>query len=317
MQLARRSLCLQKMVFCFLVGAITWGCSKQKTKDEMPSEFVVKVGNNVITEQMIHDESLKHSSISKSEAVNRLIRRELFYQEAIREGFDKKPEIQTTLRNALIDNFIASKQSDIELDAVLTDAMAQQYYKDHLDTFGRPEKWRISLIFVKKNLKNRTNEMISPAQRIELIRSNAIAGSGEWDFARLARQFSENASLRNSGGDCGWLVVNEVTNRLPSEVAKQVLAMHSDGEISPVIPTAEGFYIVRLANYKPAETLAFGAVKDRVYYLAKAEMLERRQDKLYGEMFAHTLVQTNMDKFPTSSTKDSAVAAKPPSMPAH
>lgn len=76
------------------------------------------------------------------------------------------------------------------------------------------------------------------------------ARTGE-DFARLAREFSEDPGSQDRGGDLGWVRPGQL---LP-EFEETLFAMRA-GEISDLVETAAGTHIIKLERIRGPERLA-------------------------------------------------------------
>ncbi len=66
-----------------------------------------------------------------------------------------------------------------------------------------------------------------------------LIAKGE-DFAKLAREHSDDSMNRGQGGDMGWFAVNDWGNSIGSQI--QQLA---DGQLSPVFQSDVGFHIIK------------------------------------------------------------------------
>jgi peptidyl-prolyl cis-trans isomerase SurA len=88
------------------------------------------------------------------------------------------------------------------------------------------------------------------AAREEAEQALARARSGE-DFARLAREYSDDPGSRDKGGELGWVRKGEL---LP-EFEDALFAMRP-GQISDIVETSFGYHIIKLEQIRGNERLA-------------------------------------------------------------
>ena len=84
-----------------------------------------------------------------------------------------------------------------------------------------------------------TNDLIGPREAMEEIRDihkDLIEGV---DFAELAREFSDDVTSANLGGDMGWFMPQAFGERM-----EQTLTAMDDGEISEPFQTEQGWHII-------------------------------------------------------------------------
>jgi peptidyl-prolyl cis-trans isomerase SurA len=74
-------------------------------------------------------------------------------------------------------------------------------------------------------------------QKIEALRDRIVAGE---DFAKVARENSDDTLTRAKGGDMGWFVLDQ----WGGAVANQIQAL-ADGEVSPVFQSDQGFHLIK------------------------------------------------------------------------
>lgn len=204
----------------------------------------------------------------KGAFLDNYLRKRLFIQEALKSGFDQKPEVQLAMESArdgaLFDRYVR----DVVGAQFLTDAELHKYYDEHKDEFATPEQrkvWHIVLTTSGANGMAKTDA----AQRIHEIDQSlldSIAKSGATDpkahaqitlsfFKNAARQYSQDGSAP-SGGDLGWVSRGSLDRRFEDA------AWATDpGKISGVIESAFGYHLSFVEDVKPAGTQPFESVK--------------------------------------------------------
>lgn len=85
----------------------------------------------------------------------------------------------------------------------------------------------------------RTNEVIDSEQaraRIEALHARIVAGE---DFAKIARENSDDTSTRNGGGDMGWFPLQAWGSSVAENIEKL-----ADGQLSEPFSTEAGWHII-------------------------------------------------------------------------
>jgi peptidyl-prolyl cis-trans isomerase SurA len=110
------------------------------------------------------------------------------------------------------------------------------------------------------------------------------AKAGE-DFAKLARELSDDAATRAEGGDLGFFG----KDMLPKAIEEMVFAMQP-GEIRGPVRADRGFHVIKLVDRKTKDPRPFDDVKDDIRMQLRQKDMER-QTKIYlAELRKKTLV---------------------------
>ncbi|HEV7919894.1 MAG TPA: peptidylprolyl isomerase [Thermoanaerobaculia bacterium] len=198
------------------------------------------------------------------------IAKRLIIQEALKSGFDKKPEIQAELQAAreaaLFDRYVR----DVIAQPVITDEEVRKYYDEHPDEFHTPETVKVRHIIIMPNgagpKPHTKEEAMALIQQINAdLRSKTTFPTGtdatgaarimQAHFAQAAQQYSEDGSAA-SGGDLGWVE----RGQLDSTFADAAFTMKK-GALSGVIETRFGYHLVFVEDKRPASTESFADAK--------------------------------------------------------
>ncbi|QLK60248.1 peptidylprolyl isomerase [Enterobacteriaceae bacterium Kacie_13] len=157
-------------------------------------------------------------------------------------------------------NFLAPEQvkiSYIEMDAAamqgkadVSDADISAYYDQHKNEFGQPERRRYSVIVLKTQAQ------------ADAVAAELKSGA---DFAELAKTKSTDALSAKQGGDLGWM---EPETTLP-EFKNANLT--TKGQVSGVIKSDSGFFILRLEDIKPEQVKPLTEVRNNITDKLKQE----------------------------------------------
>jgi hypothetical protein len=143
----------------------------------------------------------------------------------------------------------------------LTDAEAEQYYRDHAHEFMAGERVRVSAIH---SMDRRAADRALKSARA-LSRTNAAG------FEALAKQSSKAAPYRMGNGDLGVLDADFPLH--PPEVIAAAFALKNPGDVSDVVAAQDGFHVLRLIAKEPKRQRPFAEVKRE----AKARLFSHRR----------------------------------------
>ncbi len=218
----------------------------------------------------------------RSQAIDILIEKELFYLAARERGYKATEEEINNLIEANIKRFPSKKAFEKEVSARglteerfrelvareivigkfvsdeitgksrYTDEELRDYYEKNIDKFKRPESMRVWHILVGVSPNSTEEEKAKRKERAEEAYAKVKKGD---DFILLAEQYSDDA-YRVKGGDLGYIHKGRLDPDL--EVAAFRL---KEGEISPIVETIYGFHIIKAGDRKPAETVPFDEAK--------------------------------------------------------
>ncbi|WP_457595432.1 peptidylprolyl isomerase [Hydrogenimonas sp.] len=197
-------------------------------------------------------------------------------------GSDEKFEAGLKRANLTLDEFrrelyndlLMQKLYDKEVKADLDDEALRAYYEKNRYKFKVPEKIKIRLIYTRNDPtdpKGKEKALSRAKEALEKIKS------GE-DFADVASKYS-NAMSRIKGGDMGFIH----KGMLDEPIEKAAYAL-KEGEMSEIIETPTGCYIVKLEEISPSVQLKFEEVKDRLRKELKAKYEKERLDAILESM---------------------------------
>ncbi|HVW12038.1 MAG TPA: peptidylprolyl isomerase [Bryobacteraceae bacterium] len=138
----------------------------------------------------------------------------------------------------------------------ISDADVTNFYNANRGSFNLPEpQVHLAQILVTPNidpnvhnLKNdKAKNDAEAKQKIKAIEARLKQGE---DFAMVAQNYSEDPQSTPNGGDLGFIAESALDKSSP-ELKRLILAMRP-GEISPILPSPEGYRILKLISHEPA-----------------------------------------------------------------
>lgn len=214
-------------------------------------------------------------------AVERIIARELIYQQALAEGvvpsedqinqetvkvmanFPSPEEFYATLEKAGIDrdsykrmmrqdlcvNMMTDKKSVVAEPA---EAELQAFYDANPEKMHKPTQVRASHILIKATDENREEAKTKIAEVQKEVQA------GEQSFAELAKTHSICPS-KAKGGDLGFFGPGQMVKAF-EEVAFSL----KPGEISDIVDTPFGYHLIQVTDIQEEKSLSFEEVKPQI-----------------------------------------------------
>jgi len=192
----------------------------------------------------------------KKQILDELINQELFYLEALNNGYDKEEEYLKELeinKENILKNYALRKL----LNSVsVTEDEIVNYYNNNKESFKTAESVKASHILVKD--EKEANDIIKEID-------NGLA------FEEAATKYSSCPS-KAKGGDLGYFSKGQMV----PEFENAAFAM-KEGEVSEPVKTQFGYHIIKLVDKKEPVMNSFEEVKDQIGQF----LLGRKQNNLY------------------------------------
>lgn len=190
--------------------------------------------------------------------------------EAQRKGLLSGPVAEAVLtlarEKAMADLYWADFDKSHQPGDAALEAYAQSSYRTtDRKLLESPERTRVRHIL----LKQKTPESRA---RIEALLEKAKAGA---DFAKLARENSEDTGSVAKGGDIGFVSEGAVVE--PFEQATK--ALKKPGDLSDVVETQFGYHIIRLEERREAGARLYDEVRESLLMQARSTLVKEARAK--------------------------------------
>jgi len=230
-------------------------------KDEEKDKLKKDILNELVSAELLYQASQKAGIGDLSKEIDTQL-------ENIKKGFGTEEEFQKVLKergigikdlkedirkgsyiNAYLEKEVFSKLGPV------TEDEKRQEYETNKDKLNVPDMVRASHILIKVGEKATAEEKQKAKEKIEALRTRAMSGE---DFAKLAKENSEDASSSN-GGDLGDFKKGDMVK--PFEDA--AFGLEKD-QISPVVETQFGYHVIKVTDKKAAHTLTYEEVSEDI-----------------------------------------------------
>jgi peptidyl-prolyl cis-trans isomerase SurA len=163
----------------------------------------------------------------------------------------------------------------------ISDDDVKTYYDRHMKD-GANVQVRASHIFIAIR-ENADPAVVAEKQaQAKKLLDRALAGE---DFAKLAREASDDPATRAEGGDLGYFG----KDMLPKAIEEMVFAMKV-GEVRGPVRADRGFHVIKLIDRKTKDPKPLDEVKDDVRMQLRQKEMERQTKSYLAELRKKTLV---------------------------
>ena len=278
---------------------------------------VAKVNDTVLTEadlqqalNEIMPAAVFHGGFSskkrekyRPQAFEKMIEKELFYQEALKKGLKIDEEIIKAEREKTIKRLGGQKKFkaalkkagltdeqyreklqkkhlvkrlitvEVKEKARPTDEEVKAYYEANKKKFMRPEARRLMHILISVKPEATAEEWKAKKARAQEVIDKINAGQ---DMSAVAADYSDGP-YRVKGGDLGLVH----RGRLYPTLEKEVFQLEP-GRLSGIIETIYGYHVVRVEEVKPQEQMRL----EDVYKSVQKELTEKKEKQLQEALTA-------------------------------
>ena len=284
----------------------------------VPPDLLAEVGGRWILRSDFEREMRRRGGahpqkLDKDALLAEMIQREAFLAKAEKMGLIGTPDVERQRDNIVIGE-LRRQVLEPRLQAVeVTEDEARQHYEGNTAAFTKPGKRRLAAIYIK-TYEKMTEEKLSACKALaEQAREAALkqdaVGAGR-GFGKLAIQYSEDQATRYKGGDAGWFTEGRERYRWPAEAVAAGYALAEVGDVSDVIVTPTGLYVVKLLDQRSSSVTPFSDVTARIRHTL---VLEKRKQV---EQAFREEAQNAVDVRIREEVLDSIALPKPASAPA-
>jgi parvulin-like peptidyl-prolyl isomerase len=243
--------------------------------------------------------------------LDEMIRVEVLASNAMKAGYADDPEVRRA-----IDQLLADRYARDTIDAPLaglqvTEGDIEDYYHDHIGEFTTPESAHAAVIYVALPADTSDDQRQALQQKAQRIRELALAKPGAPNFAELAAQNSDDADTRSQGGDIGWVSEGQDNPRWEKAVMTAIFDLDNPGQLSPVVTTPAGFYVIKLLEDRPALVHQLTEVHNSIKQKLFRAQRQQQAARLYAAALAKVQVTVNEASLAAMEATEKAVVDVP------
>jgi len=237
-----------------------------------------RILEDLIDAEVLYQQSQKESIKVDDQTVNKQIEKikkrfpdEKAYKKAMERMHmsekDFRAEIQRGLAiNQLLDTHVRQK-------ITVTDQECKKYYNTNQNLFKRKEQVKLSQIWIKVTPNSDESKKIQARKKIETIQKKIKQGE---DFGKLAKTYSDGLAAKNEG------VLGYIERGHMEKPFEDVAFSLKVGEVSGILENQSGYYLIKVADKKPAGIIPYKEVLPMIERQLKKEK-KKTETKAYIE----------------------------------
>jgi parvulin-like peptidyl-prolyl isomerase len=195
-----------------------------------------------------------------------------------RSNIENDPEIKAVMQGKLEELMINRLWDDmINSQTVVTEKMIREYYNEHIDDFGVPEKRRFGVII--------TGDVAEAQKAYDEIQSGTL-------FRTVAMAYSIDETTKRTLGETELITQGE-----QPEMDEVGFALSGVGAVSEPFETSRGWAVIKVTETEEAGSFSFeqarlpiqGALKEEINDDRLNEFLEKWKEELNVTIFEDNL----------------------------
>ncbi len=186
---------------------------------------------------------------------------------------DHKREYQVPEKRSA--SYLLLDMNQLKKNTTIPEAQLQAYYQKHIGLYKVPARAHVEHILFM-TVGKPTAEIAEIKKKAEKVLAELQHGG---NFAKLAKEYSEDPGSKDKGGDLGWIVRGQTVP------AFQHVAFNEPvGQISKLVKTEYGFDIIKVLARQDAHTKSFAEVRDQILQNMLADRVSQEADNISNEM---------------------------------
>lgn len=211
------------------------------------------------------------------------------------------------VRKQMTEELTAEAVLERELKVSVTEADIKKFYDDNPSKFEQPESVRASHILL--STRNEAGELSAEqkaAKRRQMEELLKRARAGE-DFARLAKEFSEDPGSKDKGGEYTFS-----RGQMVPEFEAAAFGL-KPGEVSDIVTTQYGYHIIKLQERIPAKLVELAQVSSNIRDYLKNQAVQKDMPDYLARLRKEAGLEILDEKLKPKESEESA--ALPPGHP--
>ncbi len=245
----------------------------------------------------------------KKQFLDNMLRFELLAKAAEKEGLATDPDVQFTMKKVMVSKYYQRFFQAQDAAKSVPDADVQKYYDEHKDEFHRAARVRAAHIALNAEAGSPERAKKAAAAKKLLAKVLADEKKNPRAFSDAARESSEDAATKSTGGDLSFKSQDELEKAYGKELAEAAYKV-GDNQTSPtVIETQHGFHLLHVLGRQPEVNRGLDEVKTQIAAKLNSQRKSKEFDDFVKKLREDAKIQVN-----DAELEKVAVAAPPAGM---
>ena len=197
------------------------------------------------------------------------------YYDAHRSAFETPEQLRA--------EYLVLSQDSLATQVSVSDEAVKNWYQSHADNYKQNEERRVSHILIKVGKDAPAAEVKAAQAKAEAILAQVKKHPA--DFAKLARQDSQDPGSADKGGDLGWF-----SRGMMVKSFEDAAFGLKENEISGLVRSDFGFHIIELTGLRPERLKPLDEVRSDIVAELKRQAAQKKYDEL-AESFSNTVYE--------------------------
>ena len=201
----------------------------------------------------------RHQTVNREQVINELVNRELLYQDALKNGIDKDPQVQFAIEQMKRNILIQGNVARLSREHPISDADVKKEYDQAVASMsGKEYKARHILLKTEDEAKAVIKELDNGAV-----------------FAEVAKAKSTGPSA-SEGGDLGWFKPDQMV----PEFANAVKGLKKGQYTRTPVKTQFGWHVIKLEDSRKAVPPRYEDVSGQLKSMMRTKQLQEYVNRL-------------------------------------
>ncbi len=212
------------------------------------------------------------------------------------------------LKEKLTEEATAEAVLQRELKVTVTDEDVKKFYDENPSKFEQPESVRASHVLISTKDPATGTDLSEDKKKEKLKLAQTVmerARKGE-DFAKLAKEFSEDPGSKDKGGEYTF-----PRGQMVPEFESAAFSLQTN-QVSDVVTTQFGYHIIKLSEKIPAQKTELSKVSDRVRDYLKQQALGKQAPDFVAKLKSEANLEILDEKLKKKDDQLGLPAGHPP-----